>query len=152
MLGGFYNPSYKQSPRCKWNFTRTHCRGNWITLLVAGLEECITNALRCRAEWRGRAWDGGEGVGAPCDPLPPTDTSWVWLGSLPGDWTTDLFLTLSSQCQAAAWRPGDTQAAQCKTSIWKCTNFISLNPMNRQHPIFSSYLLVGPCCPLFVCC
>lgn len=60
--------------RRNWNFTQPHCRGNWITLVVAGLEECITNALRWRAEWsRGRR---GEQLGRvrlhPLTPPPKT--------------------------------------------------------------------------------
>lgn len=67
---GFYSPSYTKTPRCKWNFTRSHCRGNSITPHVAGLEECITNALRWGAEWRGRGGGGG-GICLTHWPPPP---------------------------------------------------------------------------------
>lgn len=100
---------------CKWNFTRPHCRGNWITPLVAGVEECVTNALRCRAEWRG--WVGGVGVRRgwvvrPSNPLappppPPPDTSWVRPGSLPVPRTSAL--SPPPRCQAAARRRDQTR-------------------------------------------
>lgn len=85
----------------------------------------------------GESW---EGVPAPSDP-PTADTSWVWLGSLPGDWTPDLFLTLSSQCQDAAWRPGDT----LKASSSKSTNCISLHQRVGSIQVPPSSLLIKPC-------
>lgn len=101
--------------RRNWNFTQPHCRGNWITLLVAGLEECITNALRWRAEWRrGRRREQLGRVRlhplTPPPQNPQTDTSWVCLGSLPdGRTMAFLLLCLLSAKQLHDWRPGDTQ-------------------------------------------
>lgn len=94
--------------RRNWNFTQPHCRGNWITLLVAGLEECITNALRWRAEWRrGRRREQlGRVRLHPLTPPPPkpSDRHFLSLLGLSSRWSDHGFpSSLPSQCQAAAW-------------------------------------------------
>lgn len=60
---------------CKWNFTQSCRRGNLITLLVAGLVECVTKALRRGAEWL----VGGQHHTCP---NPPSPTSWILPGAL----------------------------------------------------------------------